>query len=185
MIELTLAVAIHSNLIRDTATSYSAILPIAHPYLTYTHHTPTMEQAQPAKSGPYRAIWSWSTLINIFMLYLLLSLAQQLQRMRTEVAFITEETKDLRLYHTWNEERLREAAYTPRWEQGADVGREDTTVQGPGRKVAEKLDHMGDDLKWDRGQGGAWDRDQQDTSLGRVVVGHTDWVWARWVRHPT
>jgi hypothetical protein len=45
-----------------------------------------------------RTLLSWSTLLNLFFLWLLLSMGQQVQRLRNEVAFVAEEARDLRLY---------------------------------------------------------------------------------------
>lgn len=47
-------------------------------------------------------LFSWSTLFNLFLLWLLLSMGQQVQRLRNEVSFVADETRDLRLYGLHN-----------------------------------------------------------------------------------
>jgi hypothetical protein len=45
-----------------------------------------------------RTLFSPSTFGALFLLYLLVSMGQQIQRLRREVGFVVEETRDLRLY---------------------------------------------------------------------------------------
>lgn len=53
---------------------------------------------------------SWSTLVNLVMLWILGSLAGQVARLRAEVAFVADEARDLRLYGFDREREMREAA---------------------------------------------------------------------------
>lgn len=45
-----------------------------------------------------RTLFSFSTFLNLFMLWLLVSMGQQVQRLRNEVAFVADEARDLRMY---------------------------------------------------------------------------------------
>jgi hypothetical protein len=110
------------------------------------------------------------------MLYLLLSLAQQIQRMRSEMAFISEETKDLRLYSSKMEEELgRVRMYS--WERnGGDSGRAAPEF-GP---TSWTRNPGVNELRWDQGR-----EHIAETSPGRVVLGRAGWSWERWIIHPT
>lgn len=120
----------------------------------------------------------------MFMLYLLLSLGQQVQRLRSEVAFVRDEAKDIRVYSTKLEERVAQAGVYS-WEKaGAKPGVDGEEIElaaadRPGRSIF--TDHK-DDLSWGRDR--SWDQNQE-TAPGRVVLGHTGWDWTTWTRHPT
>jgi outer membrane biosynthesis protein TonB len=51
---------------------------------------------------------SWTVVFNIVLFWILVSLAQQLDRVRTEIAFVAEEARDLRLY-SFERERIERA----------------------------------------------------------------------------
>ncbi|WVN86138.1 uncharacterized protein L203_101299 [Cryptococcus depauperatus CBS 7841] len=58
----------------------------------------------PVTASPTRTLFSFSTLFNLFLLWLLLSMGSQMQRLRQEVAFVADEARDLR-YHGYQPSR--------------------------------------------------------------------------------
>ncbi|WVQ95220.1 hypothetical protein IAU59_002315 [Kwoniella sp. CBS 9459] len=58
--------------------------------------------SSPSTSSPSKArsrtLFSFSTLLNLFLIWLVISMGQQIQRLRNEVAFVVDETRDLRMY---------------------------------------------------------------------------------------
>jgi hypothetical protein len=103
------------------------------------------------------------------MLYLLLSLAQQFQRLHTEIAFINEENKDLRTHTARLQEEIGRAESTG-W---------DKTGRGKilDRQVQASMEFGGSH--------GSASSTGKETSIGRVVVLRTGWGWDDWVKHPT
>ncbi|WVR09326.1 hypothetical protein IAU60_006392 [Kwoniella sp. DSM 27419] len=71
---------------------------------TYPHSSHPKLRLSPSSSlakstqGRMRTLLSWSTLLKLLMLWLLVSMGQQVQRLRSEVAFVVDETRDLRMY---------------------------------------------------------------------------------------
>jgi hypothetical protein len=169
---------INTNLTRVLSRSYSLSLPCSStPYLT-------LSQQSRARSA---FAFSWSTLVNLFLLYLLVSLAQQVQRLRTEVAFIGQETKDLRMYSSKVEELERRGRYG--WEpaeygsipgEAGESGH--TTVPSSAAQVGPSGE-VGD-CHWRYRTGQAQRAGEEGaTSLGRVVMGQSG--WEKWMSHPT
>lgn len=142
------------------------------------------KSAPPRKKSFARRIVSWSTLFNLLLLWVIVSLAQQVQRLRAEVAFVADEARDLRLFGF---DRASAPIPTPTaeekfpWEEDADedvptsiplqLGTEptgaepatDTSDPEPGDIAVQPLD-------------GNYD-------IGRVVFGRAG--WQQWLQHPS
>jgi hypothetical protein len=156
---------IRTNLTQISPLTYSTSLPADSPprmqNLPYNEIHHRSDAVKPSSS----IIWSWSTLINIIMLYLLLSLGQQLQRLHSQVAFISEENKDLRTHTARLQDELGQYGQYGWERRGGGRARSGGTVY---------LEH------------GELDRNNHgDTSIGKVVLGQNGWSWEKWIRHPT
>lgn len=127
-----------------------------------------------------RRLFSTRSIINLFLLYLVISLAQQVQRLRTEVAYVAEEARDLRLYgltssvgsvstYTTTETATTTATFT----YGALPTGVPFAVPYPANGDRAPRDEL------------TISREVRDvrTSLGRVVFGRS--AWDRWATHPT
>lgn len=179
-----IASQIRTNLTQTSPLTYSATLPPSSPLrVDLLPHTQTTHRPHPIKpSSNIWGIWSWSTLINIVMLYLLLSLGQQLQRLHSQVAFISEENTDLRAHTARLQDELgRYGQYTRE-----RVGSEKTS--SPDNDIYSSYDRPNDGLA---GAEFPWNgyrperNDHGETSIGRIVLGGNVWSWQTLIRHPT
>ena len=140
--------------------------------------TPGFSAASPESWA--RRLFSTRSIINLFLLYLVLSLAQQVQRLRTEVAYVAEEARDLRLYgltssvgsvstYTTTETATTTATFT----YGALPTDVPFAVPYPAKGDRARRDEL------------TIPREVRDvrTSLGRVVFGQS--AWDKWATHPT
>ncbi|ORX38208.1 hypothetical protein BD324DRAFT_619978 [Kockovaella imperatae] len=109
-----------------------------------------------------RTLPSWSTLLNIFFIWLLLSLGQQVQRLRTEVAFVAEETRDLRQFG-WS------------FPQSSIVSSEEVTVpRGEDPPPDDKIPDLVTPLEHRELDLGS--QDKLSLALGRIVPEHVRWT---------
>lgn len=81
---------------------------------------------QISTSSRARTLFSFSTFFNLFMLWLLLSMGSQIQRLRNEVSYVAGEARDLRMY-----------GYNPS-SSGAGGNREGECLEGTLRDGGEK-----------------------------------------------
>lgn len=107
------------------------------------------------------------------MLWLVISLGQQVQRLRTEISFVAEEAKDLRMYG------FDHPAQVPTVTVTADNA--GPTILPDGVDLKELLDR----LRHHTGDTGHENRPAADVerSLGRVVFGSSG--WNKWSNSPT
>ncbi|ORY32163.1 hypothetical protein BCR39DRAFT_524423 [Naematelia encephala] len=138
-----------TSLDRFAGNIFISRIPSAKPYLRLT------DRARSGTSSRWSGLASGSTLVHLFTLWLLVSLAQQVQRLRTEVAFIAEEAHDLRLYG------FQQTAVLPT--ESPLSGVQSDTTQVPANAVVERTEYP----------------------LGRVVFGDARWGWHDLARHPT
>lgn len=140
--------------------------PSDHSPLTFTYDlsTSTPPELSVRQSNPQagrktrmRTLFSFSTFLNLFMLWLLISMGQQVQRLRNEVAFVADEARDLRLYGLGN-------ATTPSDTTESPIIRHDEDGMTTITSLAETEQKM-------------------SLALGRVVFGSS--AWDMWMRHPT
>lgn len=161
---------------------------------------------QPPKSRWSRIV-SFSTLFNLFLVYVLVSLAQEVQKLRSEVQFIADEQRDLRVcgFERANSRGWVERETTERWEDSAVRSDEQPESQNAPRDEASR--DPSDRVHAGQGTPAQstpdptrvnWDASQQTQSagshsvvsatnpnygLGRVVVKRTSWM--DWINHPT
>ncbi|ODN98213.1 hypothetical protein I350_07859 [Cryptococcus amylolentus CBS 6273] len=113
------------------AKSLNALSAATFAYPISTLNPPTITLSPPPStstlsSSPLRTLFSLSTLYHLFILWLLLSMGSQVQRLRNEVAFVAGEARDLRGGYGWytgtGEERKEgERVELEGWREG-DVG---------------------------------------------------------------
>jgi hypothetical protein len=141
-----------------------------------------------------RTLLSWSTLLNLFVLWLLLSMGQQVQRLRNEVAFVAEEARDLRLYALAQQAGSGRST-SPSQNVDSAIASSGITKRSGATPAPQEQDE-GEDARITiapdgssfterkRGHGG---HGSGSMELGRVVFGRTtwDWDWEKWARHPT
>lgn len=176
---------------KSVGTLKSALPPIWSFYLA-SSHAPTLEVVRKTRLSPLakvraRTLLSWSTLLNLFFLWLLLSMGQQVQRLRNEVAFVAEEARDLRLY------ALAQQADSGR--SPSPSGDVDSTIASSGitrrSGAISQEQEDGQDARVTIAPDGSSFTEQKrghgSMELGRVVFGRTtwDWDWEKWARHPT
>ncbi|WVQ77630.1 hypothetical protein IAR50_007318 [Cryptococcus sp. DSM 104548] len=111
--------------------SLSALSATTFTYPFSTSNPPTIALSPPSSaatlsSSPLRTLFSLSTFYHLFILWLLLSMGSQVQRLRNEVAFVAGEARDLRGGYGWytgSEEGIkeRERVEVEGWREG-DVG---------------------------------------------------------------
>jgi hypothetical protein len=80
-----------------------------------------------------KILLSYSTFINIFLLWTIISLGIQVQRLRNEVAFVAEETRDLRYYGFGEGSRSDKQHDRSRW-AGRSYSQEQTQAQAQARR---------------------------------------------------
>lgn len=142
--------------------------------------TTTKTVSAPRKSLARRLV-SWNTLFHLLLLWIIVSLAQQVQRLRSEVAFVADEARDLRLYgferatppppppsqlsdyatdHNWDETPV------PAWSESSakDAG----SGQEPHRDLLPEETEVVEIAP--------------NYGIGRVVFGRAGW---QWLEHPT
>lgn len=205
-----------SNLTRIDAMTFTGSLSPA-PRITFTPlhvvtnapETRVIEKvvvAPPPKSR-WKRLLSFTTLFNLFLLYVLVSLAQEVQKLRSEVQFIADEQRDLRLYsfERANSRAWVERTTNERWEESAVDPDQQSGRQEPPRNEA---DGRSEGLA-DATQGKASETAPESTptklnakrqasstgvhsvvsatnpnyGLGRVVVKRTS--WKDWIEHPS
>lgn len=135
-------------------------------------------------------LFSWPMLLNLFMLWLLLSLGQRVQRLRSEVAFVAEEARDLRMYAIERADQSRRTPLSTEQNYPAEVsadppshpvtvreedGRPTTPAPGGSDPTDTPLDHSSALIEVRR--------PGEVNALGRVVFGAHH--WEQWVHHPT
>jgi len=132
---------------------------------TYDLASPTPPILSIRKAGPEvssrhrsRTLFSFSTFLNLFMLWLLVSMGQQVQRLRNEVAFVADEARDLRLYS-----------------MGMTSPAPDDHPTSPEKPI----------ISQDDGSSTAMVEigDKMSTAVGRVVFGASS--WETWIQHRT
>ncbi|KAL7424066.1 hypothetical protein Q5752_001651 [Cryptotrichosporon argae] len=118
-------------------------------------------------------VFSWTALYHLALLWLVLSAAQQVQRLRNDVAYVVDDSRDLRLYvmehAAWAEQRWAEASNAHVQHTPVHTG---AASDGPG--LGAQRDHA-------RAQPGVVL--QQPHGLSRVVFGSHG--WDQWAYHPT
>ncbi|EIW68326.1 hypothetical protein TREMEDRAFT_74241 [Tremella mesenterica DSM 1558] len=136
-------------------------------YLSSTHYnislpcpTPPFFTLTTPKTKKSKTIFSLGTFINIFFLYLLLSMGQQVQRLRNEVTFLSDEARDLRLYTI----ELQSRPITPPPSSLSPENVDERDMKGI------KFDEVGSSNKYEQ------------TSVARVVLQS---AWGEWANHPT
>lgn len=139
----------------------------------------------------------------MFTLYLLLSLAQQVQRLRLEVAFVQNEWRDLREYPIPVGQHAGPGYGGPR---GYDAGMDGKDAWSDGKGSASDMQGNGQyeggtdtdgllgnqQFTYTHSQAGNGDHQKcstgpdgrclPTTDLGRVVIGQS--VWDKWIAHP-
>lgn len=135
---------------------------------------PQISNIAPAsKRSRARTLFSLNTFLYLFILWLVISLGQQVQRLRTELAYVAEEARDLRMYgydqrpvpDPVKEECSRTGDLVPTiYPDGTDWKPE------PGRTKAGQSTEVAVE-------------GERERSLGRVVFGRSG--WDRWMNHPT
>ena len=81
---------------------------LSSPQTAYIEQSRAKAQSAPTR---YYTLFSWTALINFFFLWLLVSMAQQIHRLRDEVAFVKDETRDMRLYSLAHADATRTTAW--------------------------------------------------------------------------
>ena len=109
-----------------------------------------------------RTLFSWSTLLNLLLFWLILSMGQQVQRLRNELAFVMEDTRDLRLYGLPS--------------NSAPLPDSETPLAHSSGVMVDSDPIMQNDMV-------AVDSDKMSLAVGRVVFG--DSTWRVWANHPT
>lgn len=144
----------------SSSASYTAALPFRGkkaPYLTLS----ATHLGLPRST---RTLFSISTFVNLFFLYLLLSMGQQVQRLRTEVSFLADEARDLRMH-------------------AMDLHQQQAHAPPPAMSTAEApaAPPEGHHVARAEGQGAGADLDST-TAIARVVLRS---AWGEWTSHPT
>lgn len=161
----------------------------------------------PPPKTRWRRIVSFSTLFNLFLVYVLVSLAQEVQKLRSEVQFIADEQRDLRLYGGYDRANSRgwvERQTTERWEDSAVRSEQQAKPQPPPRNE----DEQDPNVRNNPGQGTTEPKPERtpvnsenahqtqsagshsvvsatnpNYGLGRVVVKRMGWM--DWIDHPS
>ena len=142
---------------------------------------------------------SWTTFAFIMLFYLLMSLAQRVQRFRAEVAFVANEIKDIRKYGAGDPSALESVlAAAAASASAAALAASSSAAAASGSAISAStpasLSYAGaaapTDTPWtgrgevaQRRQAGAGRGGGMNTSLGRVVFGRS--AWDKWSAHPT
>ena len=185
---------LRTNMVQSNIKSFSHSFSAPPPFLSISSSA-VGGRGQDRSWFGMKRFFSTRSIVHLFLLYLFISLAQQVQRLRTEVAYVAEEARDLRLYglassavtsatsiststYITTETTTTTATVgfsaTP---TDIPIGKDDPTTKrdlGDGSVQRNKVD-MGVPR---RGQGG-----DVRTSLGRVVFGRS--AWDKWAGHPT
>ncbi|KAK4685147.1 hypothetical protein P7C73_g5016, partial [Tremellales sp. Uapishka_1] len=151
-----------TNLTRTKDKSFTFPLSTTTPPFMRGKLSVTSEKKQSTR--PLKTLFSFSTFTNLFILWLLVSMGQQVQRLRNEVAFVVDETRDLRMYGFGQ----------PRNVETDKV--EDTEVNDAVAAVPVVTEVS-------RNQEVALSTGGRDHGVARVVFGRTG--WDRWFQHPT
>lgn len=140
---------------------------------------PVITFASTPKKRLSKRLVSWPMLFNLLLIWVLVSLAQQVQRLRAEVAFVADEARDLRLYSVERERAERERLEKERaererergwWESGAE---RQSVVEPPHESETLAPPPPLEESTTSTGL-------EQQHGLGRVVFGST---W-QWTEHP-
>lgn len=160
--------------------------------------------APPARSRWSRLV-SFSTLFNIFLLYVLVSLAQEVQKLRSEVQFIADEQRDLRAYsyertnQRWVERQshdhgedsaVRSDQSMPKAEprDEEDAKPDLRATPGLGTTTASEAEPTGSNSETlhqtqSTGSHSVVSATSPNYGLGRVVLKRTS--WKDWINHPS
>ncbi|WVW85305.1 hypothetical protein I302_107343 [Kwoniella bestiolae CBS 10118] len=85
--------------LKSVSSNLKSLSPTLYVHPLSSPTTPRLSIPSPATTTSRRGtLLSFSTLMNLFLLWLLLSMGQQLQRIKNEVEFVRDEYRDLRLY---------------------------------------------------------------------------------------
>ncbi|WVF67645.1 hypothetical protein IAT40_002404 [Kwoniella sp. CBS 6097] len=189
---------------------------IGAPAPTMTLPSPSIPIPSPStkSSSKSRTLFSFSTLFNLFLIWLVISMGQQIQRLRNEVAFVVDETRDLRMYglaqtQTYSTETSVPTAFNDQDARGSivDVGHfAVTTKSGLSRADSATAPNLNgpqierDSTSFPASTGNPFGEDHESAMrndevvvqenkkisfpLGRVVWG-VERGWERWISHPT
>lgn len=173
---------------------FTATLPSEPLTLSLRSHTHDLvrSDARTHGRGGRGTLFSLNTLFNLFILWLVVSLGQQVQRLRSEISFVAEEARDLRMYGF--DQNQRHHHHQPQQqhpqkgqgsmvttatatEQSTDDGGVVPTILPDGtdlRVLLERLRREESNSK-EVGKG-------VESSLGRVVFGRS--AWEGWTNNP-
>ncbi|OCF38740.1 hypothetical protein I317_07469 [Kwoniella heveanensis CBS 569] len=184
------------------------------PAFTLPNHSATSPalSTRPNKSRS-RTLFSFSTLLNLFLIWLIISMGQQIQRLRSEVAFVVDETRDLRMYGLGHTHTTGSPAPSTSGADIAEVSREivqsasaaqpitaDASSSTSTTTVVEPRIDQDSTLPvtapTERPLAGNYNLDRRNDEvvlqeekkanfpLGRVVWG-VERGWEKWISHPT
>lgn len=164
-----------SNMVHHGASKFTFDLAsTTPPILTFTSSEPTSAKVNATRVT--RGLLSWSTLINLLLVWILISLAIQVQRLRNEVAFVAEEARDLRLYGLTTPTTTASSNIAS---SSADIVRTPTIdFDATSIWLSDASLPTGKDVTRLQRDGGS----DVKTSLGRVVFGRS--AWDKWASHP-
>lgn len=159
---------------------------------------------RPPKSR-WRRIVSFTTLFNLLLVYVLVSLAQEVQKLRSEVQFIADEQRDLRVYgfERANSRGWVERETTERWDESAvrpgqqpngeevprneedprDRGQADQGTTAESSPDPTRVNSEATQQNQSAGTHSVVSATNPNYGLGRVVVKRTS--WKDWINHPT
>ncbi|WRT68697.1 uncharacterized protein IL334_005677 [Kwoniella shivajii] len=129
-----------------------------------------------------KTLLSLSTLINLFMIWLLLSMGQQIQRLRNDIEFVKDEYKDLRLYGI-PQSIITATTTTTITEEVFIPSSTTTTMENPTGAPEPNLQQ--DLTKVENKENIGLVIDEKNYPLGRVVFGNMGQEWEKWLTHPT
>ncbi|KAK8854518.1 hypothetical protein IAR55_003257 [Kwoniella newhampshirensis] len=139
-----------------------------------------------------RRLFSFSTFLNLLLLWMLVSMFQQIQRLRNEVAFVVDETRDLRLYGFGDDHSHVKAFDVPHADRSSGQRqdenvrtKQDSAIGDVGPSIAKDLLKLASGATGTRSADGSLVESHQpkDHALGRVVFGQGG--WQKWTIHPT
>lgn len=140
----------------------------------------------PGSRSLAQRLFSTRTMLNLFIVYLVISLAQQVQRLRNEVAYVAEEARDLRLYGMACSAAAGLTSTITTTETATTIATVSFgTITTNGFMSKDQPAGVGAESRKGQGDVVAIPREVRDvrTSLGRVVFGPS--AWNKWAAHPT
>lgn len=156
-----------------------------------------------SKRGQRRTLFSAQTALMMFLLYVLISLGLQVQRLQGQVAFVVDEARDLRLYGMGRADQNGDRSWdasTAGAENQRDnraTAREDVIVRSgsvedahiePDGTLSEKW------REWEKATmtppvvTTTHDMERKDAPVSEMGLGRVVWsrsAWERWASHPT